>query len=330
MPTLPELFADLFAYVLLFEQTVEQGEEQPSYEQVRGEISALLKQQESAAKRQGLLEQEYQDARFAFVAWADETILKHTNWQHHNQWKAFPLQLEYYQTRNAGEEFFERLERLRGEQREIREIYYLCLGLGFSGRYFLGIEDELTLNQIRHEQAQHLPSPLEEIEEVDKLTPQPYSVPSVPGKPIRLPWTHLLLKVGTVLLVVIPLGLLLAYLFWPSPPEGTTLRQQVARWLEEHPEMLQCAEVRVDAVDPQTGTVTLAGRVASEKQGAEIRSGLEEIAGITQVTDQFQIVPHPFCAVVELLEPWRKQSIEQGWGLEARLNKGGTPPLYYR
>src|SRR5688572_28791882 len=109
------LFADLFAYVLLFEQRHLQGDFQPSYEEVRGGITALLKQQAAAAQRQGILERDYQEARFAFVAWADETILHHTTWKHHYEWNAAPLKLEYYQTRNAGEELFEHLQSLRPE-----------------------------------------------------------------------------------------------------------------------------------------------------------------------------------------------------------------------
>src|SRR2546427_11813955 len=106
------LFADLFTYVLLFEQTHLHGEFQPSYEQVRQDIAALIQQEKVATKRQGMLDKDFQDACFAVVAWADETILKHTTWKPHHEWNRYPLQLEYYQTRNAGEEFFEHLEKL--------------------------------------------------------------------------------------------------------------------------------------------------------------------------------------------------------------------------
>ena len=37
-----ELFSELFGYVLLFEQTNQQGEFQPSYEQIRRDIAALI------------------------------------------------------------------------------------------------------------------------------------------------------------------------------------------------------------------------------------------------------------------------------------------------
>lgn len=189
-----ELFSELIGYVLLFDQANQQGQFQPSYEQTRRDIEALLEQEKATVKREGMLDRDYQDASFAVIAWADETILKHSTWKYHAEWSALPLQLEYFQTRNAGEEFFDRLERLRPEQNAIRDVYYVCLGLGFSGRYFLGLEDELKLNQIRHEQARHLSLPVEDIEEIGKLTPQPYEVRVPVGGQINQPWTDLLLK----------------------------------------------------------------------------------------------------------------------------------------
>jgi type VI secretion system protein ImpK len=210
-----ELFSPLIAYVLLFEQTVQQGELQPAYEQVRGTISNLLRQQEAEADGLGILKQDFQDARFAVVAWTDERVLNNRAWEHYSRWRALPLQFELYQTRNAGEEFFERLERLRADQQEIREVYYVCLGLGFRGMYGHP-EDEPRLHQIRQEQVRHLPMALEDVPKIDKLTAQPYQASAPGGKPIKPPLSHLLLKVGLALLVIVPLGLLLGYWIWPG------------------------------------------------------------------------------------------------------------------
>jgi type IV/VI secretion system ImpK/VasF family protein len=211
------LFAEFFTYVLLFEPVTAQGEQELSTEQVRQEIAALLARQQAAAKRTGMPEIDYQEARFAIIAWADETLLKHTAWAHHSAWSALPLQLEYYQTRNAGEEFFERLERLRPEQQAVREIYYVCLGLGFSGQYFLGLENALKLDHIRHEQARRLPHAVEALHAITTLTPQPYAVASPQGQPIIRPLTSQFLKVTLGLLLAVPLGLFVTYKLLPPP-----------------------------------------------------------------------------------------------------------------
>jgi type IV/VI secretion system ImpK/VasF family protein len=330
-----ELFSDLIGYVLLFEQANQQGQFQPSYEQTRREIAALLEQEKAATRREGLPDRDYQDASFAVIAWADETILKHSSWTHHAEWNAFPLQLEYFQTRNAGEEFFDRLERLRPEQKAIRDVYYVCLGLGFSGRYFLGLEDELKLNQIRHEQAQHLSLPVEDIQGVGRLTPQPYDVRVATNGQIKPPWTDLLLKAGLPVLVLVPIVLGLIYWFWlaPSAPprDGTSrevpLPERVKQWLDSHPEVLRCANVAV--VEAQAGAVTVAGRVASEAQRASIRQGILSLDRRLQVKDGFEMIPWPFCEVLDLLEPLKKRNEAQAFGLTARLDKPGDQPLYY-
>ncbi|HEX9869689.1 MAG TPA: DotU/TssL family secretion system protein [Candidatus Tectomicrobia bacterium] len=324
-----ELFSELFGYVLLFEQTNQQGEFQPSYEQVRRDIAALLEQEKAAAKRQGLLERDYQDACFAVVAWADETILKHSSWEHHHDWNALPLQMEQFQTRNAGEEFFERLERLRPEQKQVREVYYLCLGLGFSGQYFLGMEDELKLHHIRHEQAQHLALPAEDVQNIDKLTPQPYQVPTDDHGAIERPWTDLLLRAGLPLLILMPIVLALTYWFWLAPPSlpVVPLADRVKQWLGNHPEVLACANVTIVGV--QAGVVSLSGRVAYEAQAAEIRKGVQSLERGVQVKDAFQTIPAPFCEVLDLLEPFKQRNEEQTFGLTASLNKQGDLPLYF-
>jgi type IV/VI secretion system ImpK/VasF family protein len=324
-----QLFSELIGYVLLFEQANQQGQFQPSYEQTRRDIAALLEKEKAAGKREGVLDRDYQDASFAVIAWADETILKHSTWTHQAEWNALPLQLEYFQTRNAGEEFFERLERLRPEQKAIRDVYYVCLGLGFSGRYFLGLEDELKLNQIRHEQAPHLSLPVEDIQEIDKLTPQPYDVRAPAHGQIKPPWTDLLLKAGLPLLILVPIVLALMYWFWraPSPVPQVPMAERVQQWLDGHPEVLQCANV--SAVEAPAGAVTLSGRVASEAQRANIRQGVQRLDRRLQVKDGFQMIPWPFCEVLDLLEPLKRRNEEQAFGLTARLDKPGEQPLYY-
>ena len=42
------------------------------------------------------------------------------------------------------------------------------------------------------------------------------------------------------------------------------------------------------------------------------------------------MIPWPFCEVLDLLEPFKKRNEEQAFGLTARLNKPGDPPLYYQ
>jgi type VI secretion system protein ImpK len=220
MPGVQELFAELFAYVLCFEQATLEGENQPSYQHVRSTIGALLEKGKTTARQQGIPDTDFQDACFAAVAWADETILRCTTWKYHHDWNAFPLQQEYFQTRRAGEELFTRLKNLSNDQKDTRETYYLCLGLGFNGQYFRET-DEPLLSQIRHEQARRLARPVESVYSIEKITPQPYTVPTRPGKPVTDLWTQWLVKTGYALVIGVPVVLLMlwGYLAWRAPAQ---------------------------------------------------------------------------------------------------------------
>ena len=87
------------------------------------------------------------NALFAVVAWADEIFLKKA-WSGAAQWQRNLLQRRFFNTSHAGVAFFSRLERLQAELSDVREIYALCLAMGFSGRY--GYErDAATLESIK-------------------------------------------------------------------------------------------------------------------------------------------------------------------------------------
>ncbi len=405
MANVRELFSRLFVYVLLFEQSIVSGQTQRSYEQVRGDITRLLEQ--AMARRQGMVEQEYQEAAFAVVAWIDETIMKLSSWEHVDRWIRAPLQVEYYQRQNAGEELFERLRKLRSDQKEIREIYYLALGLGFTGRYSSGVEDERTLAQIRHEQAQHLPLRLEQVQRLDKITPQPYEMTPPLPEPIKPPWTHLLLNAGLALLVVVPLALLLIIWFMPRLPvqqfeltvrksgsgsgivtsadHGINCGADCARKYDQGTEIVltavaeagsvfsqwsgdtDCANGKIKlvadknctavfdrerwpdeairknilerlanqpcakiAVAVQGGVVSLSGRVARETQRDEVRNLAQSTQDVSQVNETFEIIPRPFCQVLDLVEPLKEQGEKQGVGLVMRLDKTGNRPVYVK
>ncbi len=129
---LTDFFMELVAYVVYFLKTV--GHKQPPYEQVKADILRLLTQSENVVKRGLSSQEDYDLARFMICAWVDEAILN-SSWNQKTQWQKEPLQRLYYHTLDAGEEAFDRLNALGIHQREVREVYYLCLALGFMGRY---------------------------------------------------------------------------------------------------------------------------------------------------------------------------------------------------
>jgi len=84
------------------------------------------------------------NVRFAVVALLDETVLSVPG-ECRDHWLSQPLQLELFGEALAGEEFYRRLERILGDSTgntDALEVYYLCLCLGFEGKYRLGGRDE--------------------------------------------------------------------------------------------------------------------------------------------------------------------------------------------
>ena len=77
---------------------------------------------------------DYDVARFAVCAWIDEHLMS-IEWVFKNQWRDNLLQSHYYHTTNAGSEFFERLSKLDVNNNVVREVYLMCLGMGFRGKY---------------------------------------------------------------------------------------------------------------------------------------------------------------------------------------------------
>lgn len=117
------------------------------YDQVRANMQRLVAQSEGCLEQGRFTPEDFNAARFAVFAWVDETILS-SQWEGRQQWMREQLQRQYYQTAESGELFFERLNGLGPHQRDVREVYYLCLSLGFSGQY-CNEGDDFLLDQLK-------------------------------------------------------------------------------------------------------------------------------------------------------------------------------------
>jgi type VI secretion system protein ImpK len=143
------LLSDCFMEIIAYTTAVIRSDTaaQPVYEQVQNTMQQLISQSEAMCTGQDVSEADYQLARFAVFAWVDETLLA-SPWEGRHQWQRDPLQRNYYQTTDAGELFFEHLNTLGPHQRDVREVYYLCLCMGFTGQYG-NPGDDFMLEQLR-------------------------------------------------------------------------------------------------------------------------------------------------------------------------------------
>jgi len=140
-----DCFMELLAYAAYFLKAVKAR--QPAFDQVKADIDRLISQADACLENRGIPKEDCDHVRFAIFAWIDEVILN-SPWNEKEQWQRQQLQRIHFQTADAGEIFFERLNTLGPHQNYVREVYYLCLAMGFTGRY-IHEGDDFLLEQLR-------------------------------------------------------------------------------------------------------------------------------------------------------------------------------------
>jgi type VI secretion system protein ImpK len=203
---LTDCFIELVAYVAYFRKTV--STKQPHFEQVKADVIRLMTQSEDCLRKGLVTQEDYNQGRFAICAWVDEVILS-SPWEQKNQWQREQLQRIYYSTADAGEEFFEHLNALGLHQRDVREVYYLCLALGFMGRY-CNEGDEYLLEQLKTSNLKILAGSSVGIPSIERtdLFPEGHPVESVQTLPQKQKFRFTMSNIITVAAPVVLFGLL--------------------------------------------------------------------------------------------------------------------------
>ncbi|MFT5502960.1 MAG: type VI secretion system protein ImpK [Gammaproteobacteria bacterium] len=141
---------DCFTDVILFTRKFCRGElEEMTAEVVRQILQGLFVKSGQTSEEQGMSSDFFLSAKYPVVALVDE-MLQTSRWSDKSSWAKNPLQRLYFNTTNAGADFYKKLNVLNkfGPDRDIREVYALCLGLGFRGKYFRG-EDRKQYEDIK-------------------------------------------------------------------------------------------------------------------------------------------------------------------------------------
>ena len=117
---------------------------QPSND-LRPQITQLLKDFEERALRYRYRESIIQVAKFALASFVDETVLTN-NFPLKEDWERYPIQLEHFGEQLAGNKFYDKLEAMLRQidvTADAVEVYYVCMLLGFKGRYAVYEQDKL-------------------------------------------------------------------------------------------------------------------------------------------------------------------------------------------
>lgn len=108
-------------------------------------LQDFLHDVDNRAKKLGISADYVNDAKYAYCAAVDETILRST-FSIRATWERRPLQLVLFGDQLAGETFFKKLEEIRikgAAHVQVLEVFYVCLLLGFQGRYLLESPEKL-------------------------------------------------------------------------------------------------------------------------------------------------------------------------------------------
>ena len=111
---------------------------------LRRRITDLLDRIDEQLRDARVVPPDLPNIAFALTAFLDESISQ-SSWDYRSQWVAAPLCFERFNRLDAGEEFFVRLQALQSARPvspDVLQIYFLCLTLGFRGRYLLRSNEE--------------------------------------------------------------------------------------------------------------------------------------------------------------------------------------------
>jgi len=113
----------------------------------RGQVLQAIRVASQNAKAKAYTDEDIQLGVFAVAAFLDESILNLRK-PVFQEWVRKPLQEELFGRHVAGETFFENLQQLLGrrdsqELADLLEVYYLCVLLGYLGKYSIASKGDL-------------------------------------------------------------------------------------------------------------------------------------------------------------------------------------------
>jgi type VI secretion system protein ImpK len=146
-------FRDFYSEVIKLKRLIRSGTPlgaKASPEQTAGDraatvvaerIAAVMGQQAQVAGWRGSdYTGTYRQAEYVMAALADEILLHHLEWDGKEAWNNHLIEYRLFRTRIAGEEFFNRLDRLLQTPdpmfNDLATVYLFAIMLGFRGRYW--------------------------------------------------------------------------------------------------------------------------------------------------------------------------------------------------
>ena len=143
-PNLAFCFQELFTAIVRVRFNLQSV---PNADAFRANAKDLIRMATQEAAGRGYTNEDVKLAAFAVVAFLDESVLTSKN-QVFSTWSRMTLQEELFGEHMAGETFFQYVQLLLSrrdsvETVDVLELYYLCMLLGYRGRYGSSGDGEL-------------------------------------------------------------------------------------------------------------------------------------------------------------------------------------------
>lgn len=124
---------------------------QADVDALRRQATQAIRSFEDHARAAGIAPDDIQAARFALCTVIDEAVMN-TPWGSQSGWSAQSLLITFYQKASGGVEFFGLLDRVSADPPRyvaLLELLYICLALGFEGKFRLDERGAAKLADIR-------------------------------------------------------------------------------------------------------------------------------------------------------------------------------------
>lgn len=142
---------------------------QPNADELRTRAADGLHAFDHAARKLAIPMDQLRPAHYALCASLDDLVLN-TPWGSQGTWASRSLVSTFHQEVRSGERFFDILAQVKqsvGAMLPVLELMYLCLALGFQGRYRLSARGPAELDRLREEAyaliRRHRPTPSPEL-----------------------------------------------------------------------------------------------------------------------------------------------------------------------
>jgi len=192
----------------------------PGYQQFREQVMGALQRIEAEAPEHGIDVDDAREARYALCLFMDEQV-NESEWSAKMEWSSEPLGLVLLEDPEGGVNFFNHLDALGQRQKAVKEVYLVCLSMGFLGKFAEAdpTQQATRIGELKQKLLRSIhPMPLDRRE---FLFPEAY----VPAEPLEdeappPPRWWLVASLGTLLLSL----LVYVFLYWqagriPDPAE---------------------------------------------------------------------------------------------------------------